>query len=235
MNHDDIIDLLPAHALGALDDAERKQVAQHVGLCPQCQIADESNKAVVMQIAFAAPQRCPAAHVKARLMERLASEPARPDEAVAPAALQGRGWSGARVPNWLMAAAVFPWLVVIGLAAMVMTAPSRNAPARLLDVTLRGPHGEYGRLAMTPGASTGMLTLTRLPRPAAGKSFVCWLKHAGKMEYAGAFTIMPHTDDAYVTLHTRLPLDNYSAIGVTLESQSRPSRPTGTLLAIGTL
>lgn len=235
MNHDDMPDLLPGYALDALDAAERKQVAQHVGLCPQCQIADEGNKAVVMQIAFAAPQRRPSAHVKARLMERLSHDSMPASAADPPSRELGRQWSGVRVPNWLLAVAVVPWLMLIGLAAMVMTAPSRTAPPRILAATIHGPHGENGRLAMVPGATTAILTLTGLPRPAAGKSLVCWLKRGGTMEYAAAFTTMPRSDDAYVTLHTRLPLDSYSAVGITMESQRRPARPTGTLLATGTL
>lgn len=239
MNHEHVGDLSAGYVLDALDEGERERVGTHVRLCVSCQIAVASDRAIVEQLSFAAPQYRPAPHVKARLMERMGQEGAlssRTRSTSWPVAPPGeRRAHGMRLPVWLMAAALVPWVVMLGLGIFVVASP-RNEPSHaLVVVTISGPNGEFGRLAMVPAGTNAFVLLTHMLALPPGKTYVCWLERKGQMEHACTFDLLKNSDDATLVLHTPRTMDSYTVFGVTMEANPHQAQPTGPLLATARL
>jgi len=66
-----VLSLLPAYALGILDEEESVEVSQHVASCPACRAEFQCYLAVVDQLALAAPDAAPPARLKQRLVQRV--------------------------------------------------------------------------------------------------------------------------------------------------------------------
>ena len=75
MTHDELRESLPAFALGALDADERKVVAAHVETCDACTAEVHELERVVMGIGLDAPPVSPPAGLRARVLERVVTEP----------------------------------------------------------------------------------------------------------------------------------------------------------------
>lgn len=221
-------DLLPGYALTALDQSERVEVERHLNVCVGCQAATQENRAYVAQLAFGVPLRQPPAELKESLMQRIAAE-------AAASPVDATTGQIRRLPRWLMATTILPWVGVAGLVAALLAA-LQNQPASALTVaSLSGPHGAYGQLAMAPNGSSAVLMLTRLPALPKGHTYICWLERNGVMERAGSFSLLPHSDDAEMVLHPPHPMNSYSLLSITMEADTRLDHPTGTLLATGHL
>lgn len=75
--HDDIAELLPGYALGALDADEARRVGAHLDDCPSCRLELEDLVEAANVLAFAAPPARPSPAAKRALFARLAEDGAR--------------------------------------------------------------------------------------------------------------------------------------------------------------
>src|SRR5215510_2622304 len=74
-----ILDLLPAYALGSLDDAEARLVTEHLAGCHICRAELRAYQNVADQLSLAAPEVSPSQNLKSRLTERIRDvKPTRP-------------------------------------------------------------------------------------------------------------------------------------------------------------
>src|SRR5689334_23469257 len=73
---EEIEQLLPAAAAGALDPDESRQVQAHLLDCPRCLPLLAEYEQVIEQLAYAVPQREPAPQVFDRLMAAIQAAPA---------------------------------------------------------------------------------------------------------------------------------------------------------------
>ena len=64
-----VIELLPAYALGSLNEEETVQVSEHLATCPECRAELLAYEAVAEQLALAAPEVAPPAELKQRIMD----------------------------------------------------------------------------------------------------------------------------------------------------------------------
>lgn len=232
-DHTDIDELLPGYVLGALDTAEQARVRRHVESCPACWQMAESDRIAVEHLAFAVPPQRPPSHLKAGMIGRIVLE-----GAGTPAPAQGQYPVPARrVPGWMVAAALVPWILVAGLGAeMMMSGTGKSTPTPAMTVArLSGKHGAFGQMAMTKNGTSALLTVTRLPALPPHMMYVCWLERQGTMEPVKGFYSTSNANDAIVMLRAPQPLGDYSEVGISMETISRPPRPTGTLLAVGKL
>ncbi len=69
--HETLKDLLPAYAIGALDEAEARPVADHLGECPACEQELAALRETLATLAFSAPAAVPAPGVRAALLDRV--------------------------------------------------------------------------------------------------------------------------------------------------------------------
>lgn len=232
MSHDEMPDLLPGYAFDALDDVETARVKEHLRVCMPCQLSAESDRAVVENLAYAVPPEHPSPRVKELLMERIATEsaglPSRAPAGWSASGLRGRLRAA---PGWLVAAAVVPWIALLGLGATFMMSQQRTPAQQLTVKSLRGPHGEFGHLVMVPGSSSAVLDLMRMPALPAGQRYACWLERHGRMEHVANFTLMPHSHAASVMLHAPHPMSSYAGLDISMEASPHPVWPSNVLLA----
>ena len=73
-----VIDLLPAYALGCLEEAEAARAAEHTAQCAACRAELQPYLAVADRLALAAPDALPPARVKKELMRRIERPTAAP-------------------------------------------------------------------------------------------------------------------------------------------------------------
>jgi hypothetical protein len=113
MTCDEVLQLLPDHAMGTLSETEEAAVRRHLRGCGACRADSLTLDSGVAMFASAAHVTDPPPELRARVMTALQEEWADADRAVeAGAATPGRGarhkarWSGGRVVRWLAVAAV---------------------------------------------------------------------------------------------------------------------------------
>jgi len=75
MTHDELRESLPAFALGALDAGERQAVASHLETCAECRAELAELERAVAGIGLDAPPVTPPAHLRSRVLNRIATEP----------------------------------------------------------------------------------------------------------------------------------------------------------------
>lgn len=145
MTHDELRESLPAFALGALDAAERQEVASHVATCDSCTAELAELSRVVMGIGLDAPPVTPPSSLRARVLDRVSSEARRP--------ASGRTVVPFAPPQTHDRPSSSP-LVRLALAASVLLAIA----ASFYALTLRS---ELSALRETVATSTAEATLLR--------------------------------------------------------------------------
>src|SRR5437868_951677 len=68
MDHDSIRDLIPALGLGALDEAEAREVREHLRTCAECRAELEAFERVAARLTAAAPAATPPPALRERVL-----------------------------------------------------------------------------------------------------------------------------------------------------------------------
>ncbi|MGH2531994.1 MAG: anti-sigma factor domain-containing protein [Thermomicrobiales bacterium] len=242
LQHDDVADLLPAYALGALDRVEAIAVADHVSDCPICRTTLADYDAVVLDLNTAASTAPPAALRKRVLAsaERAKLEPATPS---APRVAHGIGQEPAApgsprrlrfVAFGLAAAAVALIVAVAVLAAMLAdTRQSRDeaaaAEAQLASYLSAG--GDVMAMTSLAAANYGysfgqgslvtapdklpMIVVGGCPESDTDREYRVWVERDGDRTRVGVLDVGDE-GSGWLTFEPPEPLANYDSIGVTM-------------------
>jgi anti-sigma-K factor RskA len=223
--HDLILDLLPAYALGVLDEPDLAQVERHLATCAAC--ADElrayEEAAVALVFATAPPAPAPP-DLEQRLMERIAQRARQTDRHIAAPSVEPRRslldrlWPALR---WAVpAAALAIVLLVIALSVQPVRAPTRIR----LSGTDSAP-GAWGTLTIT--GETAVLTVAELPPLDRSQQYQLWLvRPDGTRDSGAVFSVAPD-GSAEVPVAMRQPPDGYVRYGITVEPAGGSPGPTG--------
>ena len=252
-SHGPIQALMPAAALGTASAAELQEIERHIAGCATCRAELAALRESAGLVGLAAPD-APVpdlSAVRARLIGRVAAEPAQPRRVPLMR-------SQARRPYLLLTAAA---AAVIVLAAGTARLRSINAERRALEArvavlrdslaaagatiaALTGPEVRVVNLASTgtrqPSGRmfwdprTGRWTLVAhdLPALAAGRTYQLWIiTTAGRKISAGTFA--PVGGSALVQAAYALPKNELGAIAVTEEPAGGVPQPTGEIVISG--
>ena len=74
IRHEEYKEMLAAHALGALDRAEARELETHLAACAECRGELESWHDVAAEVAYAAPAIEPSAKLRSRVLESIRTE-----------------------------------------------------------------------------------------------------------------------------------------------------------------
>lgn len=113
---DDIIELIPAFVLGALDAHDATRVAAHVAACPRCRAEAESFRDTVGLLPYAAGAIDPPPHVKRQLFARIAAT----NDTPSTPAVQPQRPVTVRAPSpgrWFAPALAIMLTLILGLGA----------------------------------------------------------------------------------------------------------------------
>jgi anti-sigma-K factor RskA len=237
MSRDELLALLPAYALGALDPDERAAVEAWLSADAEAQAILAEYQAVADRLYVLAPIRPAPSHLEADLRRRLAAGRAAPRRLSAE-----RVWRRANV--WLAAAAVL--LVVIGVTVLsrlladhespttdpgaVYATLAAQADARRFAIEAGEEQANLrGELIVTASGDRAVIRVEQLPALPADQTFQLWLLDTeGTLRSGGIFRAQGEATHIIVPLER--PFSAYQRFGVSIEpagGSPYPDRPTG--------
>lgn len=212
---DDIIELIPAFVLGALDAHDAARVAAHVAACPRCRAEAESFRDTVGLLPYAAGAINPPPHVKRQLFARIAAANDNPSTPVVqpPRATTTR----APVPGrWFMPALAVMLALIVGLGAAMFEARGRadQLAAELAEnrQTLSAVEAQIVQLRQTAQTVEAQLTAaqrelneTRVQLAASQRELQEMQASGGKDEQLVSFIAAPQTVSQLLGTTERAP------------------------------
>lgn len=224
-----VLDLLPAYALGSLDDDEASRVKEHLSGCLICRSESNAFQSIADQLSLAAPLADPSPDLKNRLMQRV--QATRPKDRPA-VQTPSRSWLERLLPAWSFASLVlifalagfnlFLWLRFSH--PIVATSPGgmRAMPLTASDPTSRAT----GYVLISADGDNGALVVDGLPPLDKSQQYQLWLIRDGNRTSGAVFS----TDEKnYGGTRIRAPrsLLDYSSVGITIEPAGGSPQPTG--------
>lgn len=225
---------LPAYALGSLDAAEARLVADHLAGCLICRSELQAFQEVAGQIALTAPQAELSGDLKPRLMERI----------------QSSGPGRSRTARWHFAGRLLPVGGAVGLALIVTLAVSNLLLWQRLDQleVLAGPLGmraialqntdaaptASGFVVISADGQNGVLVVDELPVLGEESEYQLWLMHNGTNTSGAVFSV---DESGYRGMRIESPqsLLVYSSVRVTIEPVGGSVEPNGEQVLAGSL
>jgi anti-sigma-K factor RskA len=245
MPEEHVYDLLPAYALGSLDDDELVQVARHLPRCTVCRGELSAYWATVDYLALAAPPRNPPAGLKSRILQRVATQGGRLP--AAPARRRSfadvfRSWKVRPVAFGLGALALV-LVVVLAVSNLMLwqqintlqeRVPAGNFRIVHLSGSQNAPQAQ-GYLMIFPKEDYGTLVVEDVPPLDPGYQYQLWLiNDQGERSNGGVFSVDEH-GYGVLNISADMPLEYFPTFGVTIEPEGGSPGPTGDRVLGGSL
>jgi len=242
MNRDDLLELIPAYVLGALDPDEQAQVEALLVDDVEAQtIADEYRQMTGEVLPLMAELREPAPDLKGRLMERIHEDaPSSPDTIDAPST---SGSSDAPAPtpqtsstrkilrlSLFVPVAAALVLAIIGLGVVLQDFITSQTPQGVFQslssemgstrVTVGGDSENpvRGELVVASNQERAALRLSQLPSLQTDQTFQLWLVDADGAQSGGLFQT-DNGQEAYLVIPNEKPISQYAGFGVSVEPE----------------
>ena len=240
MKHDQIHEILPAYALGCLDEAEAELVSGHLATCAKCNEQFLEYRSTVDALAYGSPSISPPDSLKQKLMQRVQST------AEIPSVLQpaSKRWKWKSLwqpfsPAWAFASlALVISLSVINLMQWHNTQTlQKEVAVELLVLKMKGTHrapkGD-GTFVISQDRKKGVLVASDLPIPDGSQQYQLWMKKNGQQVSGGVFSVTP-TGYAVVEIQSKESLSSFRSFEVTLEPAGGSPTQTGHLYMVSHL
>ena len=231
-NHESIVDLIPAYAIGAADGDERMAVDAHLKSCAECRALVAEYHGLGADLLFAAPLAPAPAGLSEGLRERLNAQPVRSS---------GRDWFGfLRNPVFAFGVAALVLLVLTNVywagrvGKLESQAGDLAALAQAPGITLRpaNANGDSyttavadGVVYVQPGGKVALLCVYAMPQLQQDKTYQAWLVQDGQRTSAGTFNV---NRDGYgvLLINAGKPVSEYQQLGITVEPAGGSLAPT---------
>lgn len=226
-----VVELLPAYALGILEESEAKMVSDHLATCDSCRADLRAYGQVVDGLPLAMVRVDPPASLKDKILQQATST-----KLPAPAQPSRNWWQelNARLasvaPVWGMVSLIL--IVVLGASNLFLWQRLNQVEDnqnRLATVSLMGTDlapGATGMLVISADGEHGTLVVDGLPVLDASQQYQLWLIRDGRRTSGGVFSV---DDEGYgsVWISSPDPLASYQAVGITKEPNGGSPAPTG--------
>lgn len=231
-----IRELIPGHALDALDPGEHSLVQQHLSSCPDCSQALAAQREVVEGLLHAPPPSRPPAQLRERVLSALPDRaPAR--SLVKPAARSWLRWVGAAAAVGLLLVNTALLLELRGLRSQqseLQTMVDRNQMALAVQSYPGSQAVEFqadevfGTFVYDPGRSVSVLYAWGLQPLPEGRVYQAWFTDAeGQRVTGGVFAAQDPEAFTIVVLWAPTQIGDYQRVGVTVEPQGGSDAPSG--------
>ncbi len=227
-----VSDLIPAYALGALDEAEAAGVRAHLDTCALCQEELQAYEEAAGVLPLALPPDVPPPHLKAAVLSAIGSVERAPLAPQQPSAM-ARLVAFFRQPLRVWA--------LVGLLAVLVLGASNLALWREVQ-RLQGTQAQAMQVVVLSGTelvpqATGSMVIGRdglvgtlvvdgLPQLDEAHEYQLWFIEDGQRTSGGVFKV---SEEGYGSLyiHAPRPVSSFSALGVTIEPAGGSPGPTG--------
>lgn len=225
--HDQLIELIPAYALGATDADETKAVEEHLRICAECRGLADDYRALGANLLFAAPLASAPAGLTEDLRKRLNPAPA--------AAPKRAGWLDLlRKPGFALGALALAALILTNVywagrvGSLERQASEFAALTQADGITLQVADGQThadGVIYLQPDSKVALLCVYALPELEPGKTYQAWLVEDGRRVSAGTFDV---NADGYgaLLIEAGRPVSEYQQLGITVEPAGGSPAPT---------
>lgn len=231
---DQVTELIPAFALGALDSDEAEVVSQHLAGCTECRAELVRNQAVVDLLPLGAPEVAPSPALKGRLLEGFDRSR---EEAVPAAAGDGSSWSRVLAemvrsifagPRWKPALAIFILVLLVG-NVILWQQLQQNQSAWGDQIPLAGTEAApeaVGIIYISRDGRDGTLVVDGLPILEPDLQYQLWLVKEGERASGAIFSV---NDEGYkgIEILAPIPLYKYTSFGISVEPAGGSPGPTG--------
>jgi anti-sigma-K factor RskA len=227
-----VLDLLPAYALGSLEEAEAGRVGAHLAGCSRCQRELAGYQAVVEALGTAVPAADPPRDLKQRLMHRL--------HGLERARRAGLDPHPARLPAWGFASLAL--ILVLAVSNLLLwqrlsRADVLTGPEGMRAVALQGAQADSissGIVIISADGQNGVLVVDELPQLPDGQQYQIWLFRDGQSTAGPLFSV---DESGYRGVRILAPdsLLSYQSIQVTVEPAEGSPKPTGEVVLEGSL
>lgn len=240
MDRSELLDLIPAYALDALDPEEKLQVEALLHTDTEAQKLLAEYQDITSNLILATPARRAPAHLEGDLRKRLAANrPAQTAPTPVPAAAEPPVTvlpTRRRTNIWLPLVAA---AAVIAIVFGAVTLLNRNPAERLYNqivampdhvtMPIPSPDGTTpaGEMVATADGKQAVLRMTRLPELNNDSTFQLWLIDGNGAHSGGLFPFTDSSSTYYVIVPLTKGVFDYNAFGVSVEPQGGSPSPDG--------
>lgn len=232
-----VLDLIPAYALGCLDEGDLAAIAGHLASCESCHQELTLYQDLVDRLPLALAQISPQPAVKQKLMQVVAkSKTAIPEEK--PLSIWQRITASLQrsSPAWALASLVVIVLLVTSnllLWRQVGQTKQVQMPLVGLQSTNFAPDAS-GTIVMSRDGEHGALVVDRLKPLGDLQQYQLWLINNGVHTSGGVFSV---DESGYATIYIEAPetLSSFDNFSITIETAGGSPIPTGKKVLNGKL
>ena len=240
MDHNQIYELLPAYALGCIDDEDAIIVSDHLASCDKCNGRLSAYQRTVDLLSFGAPRVNPPDALKKKLMHKIQPKILMNNKIQRPAKRQAwRAFWHKFSPVWAVASlAIISALTLSNLMQWQTTEKLKDETAKEMLIlkmkgTTKAPNAD-GTLVIGYNRLRGVLVASDLPVPDKDYQYQLWLIENGKRTNGGVFSVIPN-GYAVVEVVSSVSLMDFGSFAVTLDPAGGSPSPTGHQVMIGYL
>ena len=222
MKRDELLDLIPAYALGALDPEERAQVKALLGADAEAKALLAEHQQLADSLVLLAPARQAPGHLAGDLQRRIAAERANVTK---------------RRRAWLLPLAASLALLIGSLIVLTVSRDDAQsgeqlfteiaaAPGALrVELTAAEDQDVAGVMVASADGLQAVVQVWRLPTVEEDQRFQLWLVDDEGPRDGGLFEAESPDGPTYVVLPLDQPVQTYRVFGVTIEP--RDGSPLG--------
>jgi anti-sigma-K factor RskA len=238
MDRSELLDLIPAYALEALEPDEKRQVEALLMTDAEAQQILAEYQDITTNLILATPARRAPAHLQNDLRQRLAANRTQGQVAISTPARPASRRMSIWVPL-LAAAAVIA--IVFGVIAYLNRNPAEDLYHKIeampghktMPIPSGDPNAPAGEMVASPDGTQAVIRMTRMPTLQSDHTFQLWLINDNGPQSGGLFAFKQPDATYYVVV----PLDaknvlDYKAYGVSVEPSGGSKTPSTTPIVV---
>jgi anti-sigma-K factor RskA len=221
-DHQDLLDNIPAYALGTLDPIDAEMLASHIASCSECQAELRLYQQTADHIGLGVADHAPSAGLKDRLFSQITQEPAAEKE---PA--KWKQWFSQRPAFALVSVGLVLVLAVSNLLLWNQVRGFRNLAFKVVQLSATEVLPDAaGMIVISGDGRYGTLVASNLTQLPDDQQYQLWLIQDGERTSGGVFSVS-RGGYAALRVSSQQPLDSFTAVGITIEPYGGSPGPTG--------
>lgn len=225
MDRSELLDLIPAYALDALEADEKLQVEALLRTDAEARRLLAEYEEITATLVLATPALRAPAHLQDDLRKRLAANRPAQTAPTASIPLMPASPVRRRRPVWLPLAAAAVIVLVFGAVNMLNRNPAEQLYNQLkntaghvvMAIAASDEDAPDGELVISADGQQAVMRLSRMPTLTADRTFQLWLIDGNGAHSGGLFPFSGSDATYYVALPLEKAASDYSAFGVSVE------------------
>lgn len=221
-DHQEILENIPAYALGALEPGEAKILAEHIEQCAECQAELRLYQQTTDQIGLGVAAHAPARQLKDRLFSQIGPQPG---TAKAPA--KWKQWFSQRPAFALVSIGLVLMMAISNLLLWGQVQDLRSQAFRVVNLSATEAIPDAaGMIIISGDGRYGTLVTFNLASLPEDQQYQLWLIQDTDRTSGGIFSV-GRSGYASLEIYAAQPLDSYDGFGISIEPYGGSPAPTG--------